>query len=93
MPIYVYETIEKSGGAVERFERLEALGSAPLTEHPVTGAPVRRVIANVAKYAPYGGLSDSVVRAAAGGAHDAHARTASSPSSCCAGGSCAAHKG
>ena len=87
MPVYVYETVEESGAPAQRFERLEAMGSEPLTHHPETGAPVRRVIAQVARYSAYSGIASSVERAAEGGGLDAPR-----VSSCCAGGSCA-HRG
>lgn len=44
MPIYVYETITESGEPGETFELLQSAKAPPLTEHPETGAPVRRVI-------------------------------------------------
>lgn len=40
MPIYVYEII-KSG---ETFEVLQKITDRPLTEHPETGEPVRRIL-------------------------------------------------
>lgn len=40
MPIYVYETLETG----ERFECHQSMHDAPLTTHPETGSPVRRVI-------------------------------------------------
>jgi predicted nucleic acid-binding Zn ribbon protein len=44
MPIYVYEVITESGEAGETFEILQKFSDPPLTAHPETGAPVRRVI-------------------------------------------------
>jgi len=44
MPTYVYEVITESGEPGERFEVVQQMSDAPLTEHPETGAPVRRVI-------------------------------------------------
>jgi len=43
MPTYVYEAAE-SGGEALRFEIRQSIHDAPLTHHPETGAPVRRVI-------------------------------------------------
>lgn len=43
MPIYVYEVIEPEGGGGERFEIQQSMSAAPLTAHPVSGAPVRRI--------------------------------------------------
>ncbi len=41
MPIYVYELIEDPS---ERFEVMQKISDEPLTKHPETGQPVRRVI-------------------------------------------------
>ncbi len=43
MPLYVYEIILPDGSGGEQFEWLQAMKDAPLTEHPETGEPVRRV--------------------------------------------------
>jgi predicted nucleic acid-binding Zn ribbon protein len=40
MPLYEYETI---GEKPERFEVLQSLRDKPLTSHPETGKPVRKV--------------------------------------------------
>ncbi len=45
MTTYTYETIPLIPGvAPERFELQQAMAEAPLTRHPGTGEPVRRVI-------------------------------------------------
>jgi predicted nucleic acid-binding Zn ribbon protein len=44
MPTYVYETIPAAGGRAKRFEVSQRMSEAPLTTHPETGEPVRRVI-------------------------------------------------
>lgn len=45
MPTYLYQTIPGSAGEpVEQFELKQSFHDAPLTAHPATGAPVRRVI-------------------------------------------------
>lgn len=44
MPKYVYEVILDSGEGGEMFEVLQSMSDEPLTAHPETGAPVRRVI-------------------------------------------------
>ncbi len=44
MPIYVYEVVNEQGEGGETFEWLQKFSDAPLTEHPETGQPVRRVI-------------------------------------------------
>ena len=43
MPTYVYEVIEENGEAGEQFEVVQRMSDDPLTEHPETGQPVRRV--------------------------------------------------
>lgn len=44
MPIYVYEFVTENGAGGETFELLQRISDPPLTVHPETGAPVRRVI-------------------------------------------------
>jgi predicted nucleic acid-binding Zn ribbon protein len=44
VPIYVYEVIDESGQGGETFEVLQKASDPPLTVHPETGQPVRRVI-------------------------------------------------
>ncbi len=45
MPTYVYETVPASAGeAPERFELRQSMHDAPLTQHPDTQLPVRRVL-------------------------------------------------
>ncbi len=46
MPIYVYELVLPDGSGGEQFELLEPMSAAPLTAHPETGEPVRRVFGN-----------------------------------------------
>jgi len=42
---YLYETIPANeGDPVEQFEYQQSMSDMPLTQHPETGAPVRRVI-------------------------------------------------
>jgi hypothetical protein len=43
MPTYVYEVIDESGEPGEKFEVVQAMTDDPLTEHPETGQPVRRM--------------------------------------------------
>lgn len=46
MPTYIYETVpKKAGGRTRRFEQRQSMNDRPLTKHPETGEPVRRVIA------------------------------------------------
>ena len=44
MPTSVYETVPAAGGRAKRFEISQRMSEAPLTKHPETGEPVRRVI-------------------------------------------------
>jgi predicted nucleic acid-binding Zn ribbon protein len=44
MPTYVYATIGPDGEETDHFEVVQSMGDAPLTEHPETGEPVRRVL-------------------------------------------------
>jgi predicted nucleic acid-binding Zn ribbon protein len=45
MPTYVYETIPQTeSDAALRFEVRQSMNDKPLTQHPETGAPVRRLI-------------------------------------------------
>ena len=43
MPIYVYEIVLPDGSGGDQFEVLQGLSEAPLTTHPDTGEPVRKV--------------------------------------------------
>jgi len=45
MATYIYETIPRHAGTpARRFEVVQSMRDAPLTAHPETGEPVRRVI-------------------------------------------------
>ncbi len=44
MPTYVYEVIGPEGESAETFELIQRISDPPLTAHPETGEPVRRVI-------------------------------------------------
>lgn len=59
MPTYVYETVTASGHDGARFEVRQGMAEAPLTHHPETGVPVRRVLS--------GGLATFTGGAAGGG--------------------------
>ncbi len=66
MPTYVYETIPGSGEEIpQRFEVRQSMTSAPLTRHPETGAPVRRVITGGTGLMG-GGAAASATRSAGG---------------------------
>lgn len=49
VPIYVYEVLLKDGSTGETFEVLQQMSEPPLTHHPETGLPVRRVLTAPAK--------------------------------------------
>jgi len=45
MATYLYETIRSDANeTVEQFEIRQSMNDAPLTEHPETGQPIKRVI-------------------------------------------------
>ncbi len=76
MTTYVYETIpSKAGAKPQYFEIKQSMNAKPLTKHPETGVPIRRVVLG-----GFGVLSSGK----AGGGAD------SSGSSCC-GPACGCH--
>lgn len=65
MATYVYETIPQiEGEKPKRFEVKQSMKDAPLTRHPDTGEPVRRVITGGAGLM---GMSSSAASATGGG--------------------------
>ena len=42
-PVYAYRVIDKIGGG-EIFEVEQELGATPISEHPLTGKPVERIL-------------------------------------------------
>ncbi len=44
MLTYVYETLPRPGKAARRYEIRQSIKDAPLTKHPSTGEPIRRLI-------------------------------------------------
>lgn len=44
MPLYVYAVINEDGSDGETFEVLQGMSEEPLTTHPDTGVPVRRLL-------------------------------------------------
>ena len=44
MPVYVYEVIDEAGKPGTRFEVQQSMKEAPLSHHPATRQPVRRVL-------------------------------------------------
>ncbi len=47
MPTYLYEVIEDDGSGGERFEVVQPMSDPPLTNHPETGQPIRKVFSVV----------------------------------------------
>lgn len=43
MPTYVYQVIREDGSEGETFEVVQKMSDPPLSKHPQTGQPVRRV--------------------------------------------------
>jgi predicted nucleic acid-binding Zn ribbon protein len=44
MPLYIYEVITGDDSPGEQFEAFQSMAEPPLTKHPHTGQPVRRVL-------------------------------------------------
>ena len=59
MPMYEYVVIKGDGSEGERFELMESIHAPPLTKHPQTGEPVRRVISRPAPPKVIGGRHDA----------------------------------
>lgn len=53
MPIYCYQVIHEDGTEGETFEHMQPISAAPLTHHPETGEPVRRMVSRVNISGPY----------------------------------------
>jgi predicted nucleic acid-binding Zn ribbon protein len=76
MPTYLYETVPAAASEpVEQFELKQHFDEAPLTVHPDTGTPVRRVIS--------GGIG--LVTHGTGETSLPDAGPACGPDSCCCG--------
>lgn len=85
MPTYVYETIpQQPGDAVTQFELKQSMRDEPLTKHPETGTPVRRLISG-----GYGLIGANTGRSSEGTSAPAAADHGHSPGGggCC-GGAC-----
>lgn len=59
MPLYEYELVSDDPRKVERYEFLQTMSDPPLTRHPETGKPIRRVITAPRVPAKPGGPSSS----------------------------------
>ena len=68
MATYVYETIPpRDDEAPRRFEVVQSMKDAPLTRHPDTGEPVRRVISGGFGIMEKAGARNTPVPAASAG--------------------------
>jgi predicted nucleic acid-binding Zn ribbon protein len=68
MATYLYETIPaKEGEKPETFEIQQSMKDAPLTKHPQTGVPVRRVITGGFGFVTKGGPAPTPQRPPSGG--------------------------
>ncbi len=45
MPVYTYQIIHDDGSEGDTFEVVRAMSDPPLTHHPETGEPVKRIFA------------------------------------------------
>jgi hypothetical protein len=54
MPTYVYVTIREDGSEGEHFEVLQPIEEPPLTSHPESGLPVKRVLTAAFVARPWG---------------------------------------
>jgi len=73
MPTYVYETIpSKKGEQVQQFELQQSMKDDPLTKHPETGVPVRRVISGGYGYIGGGSRSEGSGHCCSGGGCGCH---------------------
>jgi hypothetical protein len=59
MPVYEYVVIQDDGSEGERFEILQPIQAEPLTHHPETGKPVRRIISQTSPPRIPGGSKQS----------------------------------
>ena len=59
MPIYVYEIVLEDGSAGERVEILQRMSDPPLTHHPETGQPLRKVLTSAAIAGKWSNLKSS----------------------------------
>lgn len=68
MATYLYETIpSKSGEEPQTFEIQQNMKDAPLTRHPETGVPVRRVITGGFGFVSKGSSAPAAQRRSSGG--------------------------
>jgi predicted nucleic acid-binding Zn ribbon protein len=44
MPLYQYEFINSDGSSGDQFELFQSMSEEPLTKHPESGQPIRRVL-------------------------------------------------
>ena len=59
MPMYEYVVIRKDGSEGDPFEVIQGINEEPLTKHPETGEPIRRIISRPAPPKVLGGSRQS----------------------------------
>lgn len=73
MPTYIYETIPASDSErPERFEIKQSMKDEPLTRHPDSGLPVRRVISGGYGFSVGGAAAPSSGHGCGGGSCGCH---------------------
>ena len=82
MPIYEYEILNHDGNAKGVFETTQKMSEPALTQHPITGEPVRRILSRTF-------ISSGAASSADGDASDSCASGACGiPTGGCASGAC-----
>lgn len=71
MPTYVYEVVKADGSPVpgSRFEHSQSMKEEPLSAHPKTGEPVRRVIQSISILGAAGTATPGSVKPQGGCGH------------------------
>jgi hypothetical protein len=59
MPMYEYVVIQSDGSDGERFEVMQSMQAEPLTKHPESGKPVRKVISRTGPAKVIGGTRET----------------------------------
>lgn len=74
MPIYEYEILSQDGTPKGIFETMQRMSDPALTQHPVTGEPVRRILSRTFVGTPVandaGGCADGSCGLPTGGCAD-----------------------
>ena len=59
MPMYEYVVLRTDGSESDPFEVIQGINDAPLTKHPETGEPVRRIISRMSPPKVLGGTQQA----------------------------------